>query len=114
MVTIHRPWDSGSWGTDTTAFIQRINGWEPQINELWSLVLDGIYREVHPKARIEVPAGTVEEFVTNYLAENGRQIEIIGEIHINNSIQFLGFSDQAWGSGLPFISNLLAQVQATG
>ena len=52
--------------------------------------------------------------MTNYLAENGRLIDIIGQLSVNDSVQFLGLSDQSWGSGLLFIANLLAQVKYTG
>ena len=64
--------------------------------------------------RVEVTSGTVRYFVTNYFAENGRRIEITGKIPVNASVQFLGFSDQAWGIGLSFICNLMARVEATG
>ena len=52
--------------------------------------------------------------MNNYLAENGLRIKIIKQIFVNNIIHFLGLSDQAWGSGLQFISNLLAHIEATG
>ena len=45
---------------------------------------------------------------------NGRLTKIIGKISVNDSIQFLEFSDQAWGSGLPFIAKLLSRVESTG
>ena len=70
-------------GTEATAFIKCINGRDPQINELWCLGLDGICRKVHTKARVEVPSGTVGEF----------GIKIIGQLSVNNSVQFLGLSD---------------------
>ena len=114
MDTIRRPSYYGSGGTETIDFIQCINGIEPHINELWCLGLDRIYRKVHHTAREEILAGTVREFVNNYLDENGRQILIIGRLSINHSVQFLGLFDQAWGSGLPYITSLLAQVEATG
>ena len=76
--------------------------------------MDSIGHEVHSIARVEVTYGTVGEFVANYLSENGRLIDTIGQISINDSVQFLGFTDQAWGSGLPFIFNLLSRVEATG
>ena len=57
--------------------------------------MDGIIHDVHPTAQVEVPARTVEEFVNDYLAENGRRIQIIEQISINNSIQFLGVTAQA-------------------
>ena len=114
MGTIYRPSYSGSGGTEATAFIQCINGREPQIHELWCLCLDRICRKVHSTAYVEVPAGTIRYFVTDYIAKNGRQIPIIGQLSVNGSVQFLGLTDQAWGSGFPFITNLLARVESTG
>ena len=114
MGTIHRPLDSGSGGTENNAFIQCINGRDPQINKLWYLGLDRICCEVNPAVRVEILAGTVGEFVTDYLAENGGWIAIIGELSVNGSAQFLGLYDQAWGSGLRYIANLLVQVEAKG
>ena len=90
MGTTRRPSYSGSGGTEANDFIQWINGREPHIHELWCLGLDGIIRKFHPTARVELPAGTVREFVTNYLAENGRQIKIIWQISVNKIVQFLG------------------------
>ena len=68
--------------------------------------MDEIIREVNPTSRVEVIAGTVGEFVTNYLAENGRIIQIIGQLSINDSVQFLDVPAQAWGDGFPFLCNL--------
>ena len=39
---------------------------------------------------------------------------MIRKLSVNGSVQFLGLYDQAWGGGLPYISNLLAQVESTG
>ena len=80
---------------------------------MWCLCLDGIYWGFHPTARVEVLSGIAGEFVTKYLAENGRRILIIGQLSVNDSVQFLGLYDQAWGSGLPFIANLLDHVGST-
>ena len=63
---------------------------------------------------VEVPAGTSEEFVTNCCDKNGCIIEIIGQLFVNDSVQFLGVPDQASASGLPLICNLLDHVEATG
>ena len=52
----------GSGGTEATAFIQCINVQEPQVHELWCLVLDRISRKVDTTARVEVPAETMREF----------------------------------------------------
>ena len=114
MGNIRRLYDSGIRGTETTAFIQCINGRDPQINELWCQYLDRICREVNTTSFVDIPAGTSGEFVTDYLAENGRQIRIIGELTIKGSIQFLVLYDQVWVIGLLYISNLWSQVEATG
>ena len=114
MGTIHRPFDSGSAGTESNAFIQCVDDREPQIHEFWCLCLDEIIREVHPTSRVEVTFGSVGEFVKNYLSENGRRINIIRKISSNNSVQTLGVPDQVRGSGLLFIINLLARVESTG
>ena len=84
------------------------------IHELWCLGLDGTIHKVHTTSHVEVTSGTVGEFVINQLAENGRRIKIIRQLSVNNSVQFLDLSDQSWGSGLPFIFNLLYHVEATG
>ena len=113
MGTIHKPSDSGSRGTETTAFIQCINDRETKIEKLWCLGLDRIYREVLLKDPVEIPAVTIGWFVTDNLAENGIRIAIIGGLSVNYSVQFLGLSDQSWGSVLPYISNLLDNVEST-
>ena len=68
MGATFRPLGSGSRGTEATAFIQCIDGREPQIYKCWCLGLDKIFRGIHPTAHAEVPSVTVEEFVTNCLA----------------------------------------------
>ena len=62
---------------------------------------------------VEISAGTVGEFVTEYLSENGRCNQIIGELSINVSVQMFGLS-QIFGRGLPYIVNLRAHIEATG
>ena len=59
--------------------------------------LDKMSRKVHPTAQVEVTDGTVGEFVTNYLDKNGRRIQIIGQLSVNDSAQFLGVPDQVGG-----------------
>ena len=114
MGTIRRPQDYVSGGTEATSFIQCVGGREPQIHEFWCLDLEGISRKFHPTARVEVTAGTAGEFLTNHLSENGRRIDIIWRVSVNDSVQFLGFSDQSGGRGLTFICNLLDCVEAIG
>ena len=49
----------------------------------------------------------------DYLAGNGRRIQIIGQLYINNSVQFLGVFDKGGGSGLLFICSLQAPIEVT-
>ena len=90
MGYICRPSDTGSGGSDDTEVIQCIDGQEPQIHKLWCLVLDNITCNAHPTAQVEVGYGTMKEFTTDYLAENGRIIPIIGQLSINGRVQFFG------------------------
>ena len=59
MGTIRRTLDSCNGDTDTTVLTQCVDGRYPQINELWCLGLNGIFREVHFTARVDILAGTV-------------------------------------------------------
>ena len=52
--------------------------------------------------------------MTNYFAENGRRIQIIGQFFLNDISQFWGLPEKCMGSGLRFICNLQAHVEATG
>ena len=114
MGSIRRPLDSGDGSNEDTAIIKCVDGREPHIHELWFLGLENITHKLHPTVQVEVAAGTVGEFVTDYLSENERRIQIIGKFSVNYSVQILGAPTQAWGSELPFIFNLLARVEATG
>ena len=71
--------------------------------ELWSHGLDGISRDVHPTAQVDIPTGTVREFITEYLTPDGRQNIIIGQSSVNGSVKVTGFTE-IWGSSLPYIS----------
>ena len=68
---------------------------------------------MHLYAHIDIPAGNVGEFVTEYFSENGQHNRIIGELSINGSVQFIGISD-IWGSVLPFIPNPRAPDISSG
>ena len=104
MGSILRPSNPGNGSTEDTTFIQFVDGRDPQIHELWCLGLENISRKVHPTAQVEVVDITFGEFVTNYLAENGLRIHIIGQLSVNDSVYFLGVRNQAWGRGFMFIS----------
>ena len=73
-----------------------------------------ISSKVHITVHVEVTAGNVGEFITDYLAENGRIIEITRQISVNNSLQFWVLLYQSRESGLPFIYNLLDHVETIG
>ena len=57
--------------------------------------MEKITCKVHLTSQVEVGAGTVAEFMNNYLAENGRTISIIRQLSINGSVQFLGIPDSS-------------------
>ena len=86
MEDIRRLSNSSIGVPNTAAFIHFINGWEPEIHQLWYYDIDGICHKVHPLARIEIPYGTAGGFATRYISENGRRNHIIAEILINGSV----------------------------
>ena len=79
MGDIYLTSDSGSGAPYLGAFIQCVDSREPMIHELWCHGIDGICRKFRLTAPIEILYGTVGEFVTEYLSENGRRNRIIGE-----------------------------------
>ena len=76
--------------------------------------MESTSRKVHPTVQVEVTAGTVGEFLTDYLYENGHIIHIITNISVNDSVRFLGLTNQGGESVLPFICNLQIHVEAAG
>ena len=114
MVSIYYPLNPGGRSNKDTAFIQCVDGRDPHIHEVRSLGLDNITHKVHPKALVDIIAGTVGEFVTNYIAKNGGRIQIIGQLSINRSAQFLVVPTQALGHGLPFPCNPQTPAGTTG
>ena len=113
MGNICRLSNSGSEGPETGIFIQYVNGREPQIHKFWCCDICRIFREVHSIARMDIPDGTNGEFVTDYLSENGRHDQIIGELFTNGNVQFIGLS-KIWGSGVLYIFNIRAHVETKG
>ena len=63
------------------------------MHEVWCSSSNGITREVHPTARVDVGAGVVLQSLSNYLTENGCRIPILGKISINESVEYLGIPD---------------------
>ena len=95
MRSINWPSNTGSGSIEDTAFIQCVDGQETHIHHFWCLGLDNISREVHPVAPVEFIDGPVGEFVTDYLAKNGRIIQIIGQLSVNGSVKILGVPNQS-------------------
>ena len=73
---------------------------------MWCLGYDSATCENHTTARVEVAAGTVLQFTTNYLSENWRRIPIVVQLYINRSVQLLGIPNFVRNSVLSFIENL--------
>ena len=113
MGDIRRPYKYGRGSPYPGAFIQCVDGIEPMIHKLWCHRTDRIYREVHLTARVDIPAGTVGEFFTGYFIENVQHKQIIGELSINGSVQFIRLSE-IWGCGFPFIPNTRAPEISCG
>ena len=59
------------------------------------------------------PVWNCRRFFTEYINENGRHTQIIGEISINGSVKFIGISE-IWVSGFPYIANFWAHVESIG
>ena len=91
--SISRPSDYGSGDAEVPEFIRCEEGREPQIHEVWDFGEDGVTREIHPTAQVDVSAGVFGEFATNYLTESWRRIPIFGRISINGNVEYLGIPD---------------------
>ena len=111
---IHRPSSSGSGDEDGPNFIRCVDVQEPQIHEVWIFGEDGVTREVHPIAQVDVGAGFVIEFATDYLTPSWRRIPMFGVNSINGSFQWLGIPDFLSNYGPPWADNLLASGPTWG
>ena len=112
VAPIYQPPGSGVRGTKGPGFVRFIYGWHIHMHEIWCLSSNGITREVHPTAQVDVGAGVVGQFLYDYLALNGHIIPIIGQISINGSVELLGIPN--FFSGPMFTENLLASHDTTG
>ena len=114
MGYIRRPSDSGRGGTKYVDLIPCVDGQEPQIHKMWCLGSNGVTHKIHPTERVEVGARTMGQFTTNYLAENGRRIHIIGKISINGSVKLWGIPNFVRNSRFSFIENLQSPTVPSG
>ena len=81
--------------------------------EIWYLNSDGVTPEFHPTAQSDVGAWTMGKFLTNYLAENGRKILILGQISINGSVKMLSSPYFHITNGPNIIENIWSTHDAT-
>ena len=93
VVSIYRPSDSGSGGSEGPKFIRCVGGQEPQMHEVWCFSPDIITREVHPVAQVDVGAKVVGHLLSDSLTENGCRIPILGQISNNGSVEYLVIPD---------------------
>ena len=81
---------SGSGGEDVPEFFCCVDGQHPKIFEVWTFGEDGVTREVHPIARVDVGAGFVGKFATNYLNTTWHRLPMFRRNDINGSVKWLG------------------------
>ena len=83
VVSIDRPYDSGSRYSEGPKFIWCVDGLEPQIHEVWDFSEDVVSRKVFPTAQVDVGTGVVREFLNDSLTENWRRFLMFGRISVN-------------------------------
>ena len=111
---IRQPSNSGSGDAEVPEFIQCLDVREPQVHEVWDFGDNGVARQVHPKARVDVGAGVVGELLSDYLTESGRRISILGRVFIHVSVKWLGVPDFHRTGGPFWTANLLAPRSSWG
>ena len=84
--SIDRPSNSVSMDAERPNFILYVDVREPQIHEVWTFGEDGVTCEFHPTARVNVGAGVVGEFATDYLTESWCRIPMFVRTFINGSV----------------------------
>ena len=85
-----------------------------QVNEVWNFVEDGVTREVHLIARVDVRAGAAREFSPNYLTKSWRRVPMFSRISINGSVKWLLIPDFHRTDGPTWTDNLLAPCTIWG
>ena len=111
---IRLPSDSGIEDEDGPKFIGYVDGGETHIHEVWTFGQDGVTREVHPTARVDIGAGFYSEFATNYLTPSCLRVPMFGVNYINGSVQWLGVLAPLRTDGPPWTGNILAPSPAWG
>ena len=83
--SIRQTSNSGSGSDDGIEFIRCVDRRQPEIHEVWTFGDDVITPEVHYFARVDVRDLIRDCFATNYHAENGRRVPMLGRKLINGS-----------------------------
>ena len=104
---IRQPSNSGSGADVRLEFIRCVGSREPQIHELWIFAEDGITREVHPFAWIDVGNFSRDCFRTTYATEIGHRVSIYGRKWINGSFEWLGVPAPSCDTGVTWTENIL-------
>ena len=99
--------NSGSGDEDRSKFVQYVDGREPEVHKICTFGEDGVTPKVHTTAQVDVSAGFVSEFSTNYLTEDGRRIPMFGRKSINGSVEWLGVTAPLRTNGIPWNDNIL-------
>ena len=99
--------NSGSGADARLEFIRCGGCREPQIHDLWIFAEDGITREVHPFARIDVGNFSGDCFRTAYATRIGHRVSIYGRKLINGSVEWLGVPAPSCDTGVTWTENIL-------
>ena len=105
---IRKLFQSGNRGEDIIMFVRCVDVREPQIHELWIFCEDGITREVHPLARVDVGDFSRDCFQTYYMTEKSRRVTNFGRMYMKASVKWLGNPIPFYNTvGVPWIDNIL-------
>ena len=108
VLATHQNFRSGNRGKDGIEFIRCVDGWEPQIHKIWRFAEDGITREVHSFARVDVGNFSGDCFQTHYMTEEARRVTIFGQRYINLSVEWLSTPVPSYDTnGMPWVDNIL-------
>ena len=83
--------NSGSGVEDGPKFICCVDGQHTKIHEVWTFDEDGVTREAHTTARVDVGSGFVGEFFTNYLTPTWRRVPTSEEILLMEALSGSAF-----------------------
>ena len=106
--------DSGCGFAHRSKSIHCVDGHKPEVNEVWNLGEDSVTPKVHCIAKVDINAGFVCKFSTNYLTENGFKTSIFFKNSINGIFEFLGVPDPLRTNGPYWIDNILVPIKSWG